>query len=154
MGNKKRTSDILAYARQATVPLFCAKAAPRSSAIQNDPASQGSLPESPIDLLGSPTVMYGNSGRIICVLFSAATAVQMTTSTSIRLGGQWRVGTLRICRRLLSMCVVRFLLPIVIQTAVIVLARTHKSITVIVISVLYSTLESILRTRHPGPGTR
>ena len=152
MGNKKRTSDILAYARRATVPLFCSKAAPRSSAIQDDSASEGSLPQSPIDLQGSPTAMHGNLGAD-CVLCSAATAVQMTTSTSIRLRGKWRVGAHRICRRLLRMCVVRFLLPIVIQTAVIV-ARTHKSITVIVISVLYSTLESILRTRHPGPGTR
>ena len=152
MGNKKRMSDILAYARRATVPLFCAKlqhAVAPSKTIQQD---RGSLPESPIDLQGSPTAMHGNLGAD-CVLCSAATAVQTSTVTSIRLGGKWRVGTLRICRRWLSMCVVRFLLPIIIQTAVIVV-RTHKSITVIVISVLYSTLECILRARHPGPGTR
>ena len=142
MGNKKCTSDILAYARRATVPLFCANAAPRSSVIQDGPACEGSLPKSPIDLQGSPTAMHGDLGAD-CVPCSAATAAQMTTVTSIRLRGKLHVGVPHICRRLLSMCVVHFLLPIVTRTAVKGLAWLDIHM-----------LRSMQRTRGEAPQAR
>lgn len=64
---------------------------------------------------GSPSPTAMSRGG----LCSAATAAQMATDTSVRHGPKRSVGTPHVCRRLLGMCVVRFLLLNVMQTAAI-----------------------------------